>query len=188
MIHSLGEGLALDVDHHDESVIILLIPSVLITPVSTSLTPRRRSWDCALTELCPPSLTCCGSYCATRKRLSFVLPPTEAMLKFASNLYQPLNKMAELTLLYWLQLQDFGLVCDIPKVQAETTVMDIDWTRGSVVGHTRRENVGDSSNECAQPESPGTLPPRPEPRRFPLRWGSGGPPCYGGAALPSAAS
>ena len=27
-----------------ESVIILLIPSVLIMPVSTSLTPRRRSW------------------------------------------------------------------------------------------------------------------------------------------------
>ena len=27
-----------------ESVIILLIPSVLITPVSTSLTPWRRSW------------------------------------------------------------------------------------------------------------------------------------------------
>ena len=43
MTHSSGEGLALDAIITIEPVIILLIPPILIMPVTTSLTPRGRS-------------------------------------------------------------------------------------------------------------------------------------------------
>ena len=93
--------------------------------------------------------------------------------------------MAELILLYALQLQDFEPECGIPEVQAETAIVVVDWIQGSADGRVRQVNVGDSPDACAQPRWLGAQLPRPEPRRSTPRWESGVPPRCGDAALPS---
>ena len=55
----------------------------------------KATQDYAQTELCLPSLTCCGFCCATEKRLSFALLLPGAALGSASSLFQPLIGKAE---------------------------------------------------------------------------------------------
>ena len=55
----------------------------------------KATQDYAPTELCLPSLTCCGFCCVTEKWLSFALLLLGAALGSASGLFQLLNGTAE---------------------------------------------------------------------------------------------
>jgi len=80
MIHSSGEGLALDVDHHDR--IGDHTAHSFCTDHAGLHVPHasEASLGCEPTELCLPSQICCESYSATEIPLCSALPLPGATL------------------------------------------------------------------------------------------------------------
>ena len=142
MIHSSGDGLALDVDHRDR--IGDHTAHSFCTDHASLHVPHASEaiLGCEPTELCLLSQICYESYSATEIPLYPTLLPHGAKPGSAPDLDQLLTRKVGLTPLFRPQLRDSGSEFGIPESEAEK--VGVDWTRGYAAEHTRRVCAGGS--------------------------------------------